>query len=336
MAKTSNKKRILTGDRPTGRLHLGHYVGSLENRVKLQYQYECFFIISDYEFLTDHLTKTKELEKNIKGLVLDYLSVGIDPKKSTTFIESKIPQIAELMLLFSMFVSLPRVKRNPTIKEEIKSRGISRASYGFIGWPIAQAADILCVRADLVPVGEDQLSHIEQTREIARDFNRLFGRIFPIPEALAGKAARLPGIDGRKMSKSFNNAIFLSDSQKEVNEKINRTITDPKRVHSFDKGHPEVCNIFQYYKAFANKDIGEIEEQCQKGKIGCVACKKRIAKAINEFLEPIQEKRNYYSKQKNIIKDVLNVGNKKTEKEAAQTLELVKQKMRLDYKSILH
>ncbi len=325
----------MTGDRPTGPLHLGHYVGSLENRVKLQDKYECFFIISDYEFLTDHLSRTKELEKNINGLVLDYLSLGIDPKKSFIFIESKIPQIAELMLLFSMFVSLPRVKRNPTIKEEIKTRGISKASYGFIGWPIAQAADILCVRADLVPVGEDQLSHIEQTREIARDFNRLFGRVFPIPEALTSEVARLPGLDGRKMSKSFNNAINLSDSQKAVEEKINRAITDPKRIHSFDKGHPEVCNIFQYYKAFANKDIDEIREQCKKGEIGCVACKKRIAKAINEFLEPIRKKRNYYNKQKGIIKDVLNAGNKKTEKEAAKTLELVKQKMHLGYKSIL-
>ena len=335
MPKSKIRKRILTGDRPTGPLHLGHYVGSLENRVKLQDKYECFFIISDYEFLTDHLSRTKELRKNIEDLVLDYLSLGIDPKKSFIFVESKIPQIAELILLFSMLVSLSRVKRNPTIKEEIKTRGISKASYGFIGWPIAQAADILCVRAELVPVGEDQLSHIEQTREIARDFNRLFGSVFPIPEALTGKVSRLPGIDGRKMSKSFDNAIYLSDSPKQVKEKINRAITDPKRIHPSDKGHPEICNIFQYYKAFNREELNEIENKCKKGKIGCVACKEKIAKAINEFLEPIREKRNYYSKQKDIIKDVLNAGNKKTEREAAETLELVKEKMHLDYKSIL-
>ncbi len=335
MPKTKTKKRILTGDRPTGPLHLGHYVGSLENRVKLQDKYECFFIISDYEFLTDHLSRTEELRKNVKNLVLDYLSLGIDPKKSTVFVESEIPQISELTLLFSMLVGLSRVKRNPTIKEEIKTRGISKASYGFIGWPIAQAADILCVRAELVPVGEDQLSHIEQTREIARDFNRLFGFVFPVPEALTGKVARLPGIDGRKMSKSFDNAIYFSDSPKQVKEKINRAITDPKRIHPSDKGHPEICNIFQYYKAFNKEELNEIKEQCQKGKIGCVACKEKMAKAINEFLEPIREKRNYYSKQKNIIKDVLNAGNKKTEREAAKTLALVKEKMHLDYKLIL-
>jgi len=329
------KKRILTGDRPTGPLHLGHYVGSMENRVKLQSQYECFFIISDYEFLTDHLTRTKELKENIKDLILDYLSLGIDPQKSTIFVESKIPQISELTLLFSMLVGLSRVKRNPTIKEEIKTRGISKASYGFIGWPIAQAADILCVRAELVPVGEDQLSHVEQTREIARDFNRIFGYVFPIPEALTGKVARLPGLDGRKMSKSFDNAIYLSDSSKEVKEKINKAITDPKRIHPSDKGHPEICNIFQYYKAFSSEEVDEIEKKCKKGDVGCVACKEKIAKTINKFLSPIRERRNFYEKKKNIVKEILNSGNKKTEKEAAKTLELVKEKMELDYKSIL-
>jgi len=335
MPKAKIRKRILTGDRPTGPLHLGHYVGSLENRVKLQDKYECFFIISDYAYITDRLVETKKLNNNVKSLVLDYLSVGIDPKRSTIYVQSKIPQVAELALLFSMFVTLSRLKRNPTIKEEIKDRGISKASYGFMGWPIIQAADILCVRANLVPVGEDQVPHIEQTREIARDFNRLFGKVFPIPEVLTGKLARLPGLDGRKMSKSLGNAINLSDSPKQVKEKINRAITDPKRIHPSDKGHPEICNIFQYYKAFNKEELNEIKEQCQKGKIGCVACKEKMAKAINKFLEPIQEKRNYYSKQKNIIKDVLDAGNKKTEREAAKTLELVKEKMHLDYRSIL-
>jgi tryptophanyl-tRNA synthetase len=326
------KQRILTGDRPTGPLHLGHYVGSLQNRVKLQKEYECFFIISDYEFLTDHLSRTSELDKNIESIVLDYLSVGIDPKKSFVFLESKIPQIAELTLLFSMLVTLPRVQRNPTIKEEIKSRGISKASYGFIGWPIAQAADILCVRANLVPVGEDQLSHIEQTREIARDFNRLFGRVFPIPEALVSEVSRLPGLDGKKMSKSLGNAIYLSDSNKEVEAKINRAVTDPKRIHASDKGHPYICNIFKYYQAFAKNEVKGIQEKCQKGEIGCAACKKQAAKMINDFLDPIRKKRNYYSQKKGIVKEVLDAGNKRTEKEAAETLALVKQKMRLDYK----
>ncbi|MCK4453868.1 tryptophan--tRNA ligase [Candidatus Parcubacteria bacterium] len=335
MPKAKIKKRILTGDRPTGPLHLGHYVGSLENRVKLQDKYECFFIISDYAYITDRLVETKKLNNNVKSLVLDYLSVGIDPKKSTIYVQSKIPQVAELALLFSMMVTLSRLKRNPTIKEEIKDRGISKVSYGFMGWPIIQAADILCVRADLVPVGEDQVPHIEQTREIARDFNRMFGRIFPIPEVLTGKVARLPGLDGRKMSKSLGNAINLSDSPKQIKEKINRAITDPKRIHSFDKGHPEICNIFQYYKAFNREELSEIKEKCQKGKIGCVACKEKMTKAINEFLEPIRERRNFYEKKKDIVKEILNSGNKKTEKETAKTLTLVKEKMHLDYKSLL-
>lgn len=335
MPKAKIKKRILTGDRPTGPLHLGHYVGSLENRVKLQDKYECFFIISDYAYITDRLVETKKLNNNVKSLVLDYLSVGIDPKKSTIYVQSKIPQVAELALLFSMMVTLSRLKRNPTIKEEIKDRGISKVSYGFMGWPIIQAADILCVRADLVPVGEDQVPHIEQTREIARDFNRMFGRIFPIPEVLTGKVARLPGLDGRKMSKSLGNAINLSDSPKQIKEKINRAITDPKRIHPSDKGHPEICNIFQYYKAFNREELSEIKEKCQKGKIGCVACKEKMTKAINEFLEPIRERRNFYEKKKDIVKEILNSGNKKTEKETAKTLTLVKEKMHLDYKSLL-
>lgn len=328
------KKRILTGDRPTGPLHLGHYVGSLENRVKLQDKYECFFIISDYAYITDRLMKTKELEKNVESLVLDYLSVGIDPKKSTIFIESKIPQISELSLLFSMMVGLSRLKRNPTIKEEMKDRGISKVSYGFMGWPVTQAADILCVRANLVPVGEDQIPHVEQTREIARDFNRIFGSLFPIPEALVGKVARLPGLDGRKMSKSLGNAINLSDSSKQVEEKVRKAITDPKRIHSADKGHPEVCNIFKYYQAFAKNKVDQTEEKCKKGETGCAACKKEIAKIINEFLEPVREKRRFCQKKKTLVKEIIEAGNKKTQKEAAETLEIVKEKMHLDYENL--
>jgi tryptophanyl-tRNA synthetase len=218
------KKRILTGDRPTGPLHLGHYVGSLANRVKLQDEYECFFIIADYQVLTDHLKETSQIEKNIKEIVLDYLSVGIDPKKSTIFIQSKIPAIAELTMYFSMMVSLAEVERNPTVKTEIKTAReegkISEISYGFVGYPISQAADILFLRAHLVPVGKDQLPHIDLTREIARKFNKLFGKVFPIPKALVGEIPSLPGLDGRKMSKSLGNAIYLSDPSQEVKNKV--------------------------------------------------------------------------------------------------------------------
>jgi len=216
------KRRILTGDRPTGPLHLGHYVGSLRNRVKLQDDYECFFIIADYQVLTDHLHETRKIPDNIREIVLDYLSVGIDPRKSFIFIQSMIPEIAELTMYFSMLVSLSRVQRNPTVKDEIKAAKIGKkeVSYGFVGYPISQAADILVVRANLVPVGEDQLPHLEQTREIARTFNRIFGEVFPVPEALLGEFPRLPGIDGHKMSKSRKMLFFLKILQKKLQKKL--------------------------------------------------------------------------------------------------------------------
>ena len=328
------KKRILTGDRPTGPLHLGHYVGSLENRIKLQDQYDCFFIIADYQVLTDHLHETKKISQFIQDIVIDYLSIGINPEKSAIFIQSQIPEIAELTMYFSMMVSLARVQRNPTVKEEIKASRLSEISYGFVGYPISQAADILCVRASLVPVGEDQISHVEQTREIARTFNRLFGKVFPVPEALIGKVARLPGLNGQKMGKSLDNAIYLSDSSEVIRKKIDNAITDPARIHPTDIGHPNICNIFQYHKSFNPLGYKEIERLCKKGKIGCVACKKKLARVINDFLEPIREKRNLYKKDKRFIREILDSGNKKTKEEAEKTLELVKKAMHLDYRNL--
>ena len=333
------KMKILTGDRPTGSLHLGHYVGSLENRVKLQDEYDCYFIIADYQVLTDHLTETSQIEENIKQVVLDYLSVGIDPEKSTIFIQSKIPEIAELTMYFSMMVSRARVQQNPTVKEELKNAEkagrISEVTYGFIGYPISQAADILFVRAHLVPVGEDQLPHIEQTREIARKFNRLFGEVFPIPEALVGKVALLPGLDGRKMSKSLGNAIYLSDGPDIVETKVKSAITDPAKIRLADKGHPDICNVFQYHKAFNRTESQDIEEKCTSGQLGCVACKKRLIEVLNTFLGPIREKRSYYEKREDLIKNILTVGNRKTKKEAEETLQLVREVMHFDYKSLL-
>ena len=330
------KKRILTGDRPTGPLHLGHYAGSLENRVKFQDEYECFFIIADYQFLTDHLKETKKIEKNIKEIVLDYLSVGIDPERSTIFVQSLIPQIAELTMYFSMMTSLAEVQRNPTVKTEFKTakeKGkISEITYGFVGYPVSQAADILSVRAHLIPVGEDQLAHIELTREIARRFNRLFKEVFPIPEGLAGRAARLPGLDNQKMGKSLGNAIYLSDSSEVVCQKVSTAITDPARIHPTDLGHPAICPVFQYHQTFNKEESREIEKACRMGKIGCVECKRKIALKINHFLEPIREKRKFYEKKKSFIKEILEAGNEKTRKEAEKTLKLVKEAMRFDYK----
>ena len=329
------RQRILTGDRPTGPLHLGHYVGSLANRVKLQDRYELFIIISDYEFLTDHLLDTKTLNKNVEELILDYLAVGIDPKKSVIFIESQVPQISELTMLFSMMVKLSRLKRNPTIKQEMKDRKISNVTYGFLGWPIGQAADILAFRANLVPVGQDQLPHVEQTREIARNFNSLFGKVFPIPQALIGEVKRLPGLDGKKMSKSLHNAIYLKDAPGEVKSKIERAITDPSRIHPFDKGHPEICNVFQYDRAIDPEGAKIRKRLCETGKITCVNCKKEVAQKINEFLKPIRKRREFYKKQSGLIKEILDSGNKKARREAQKTLEIVKEAMHLDYKKLL-
>ena len=335
MPKSANKKRILTGDRPSGRLHLGHYVGSLENRLKLQNDYDCFFIIADYEYLTDNIENTAAFEKNISDLVLDYLSVGIDPDKCSIFVESQVPQIAELNLIFSMMVKMSRVVRNPTIKDEIKNKGVEGPTFGYIGWPIIQAADILCVRADVVPVGEDQLPHVEQTREIARYFNSNFQEIFTEPEPIVGSTPRLLGPDGRKMSKSLGNAIYLSDSAKEVEEKISKAVTDPKKIKKDDPGDPEICNIYKYYQVFA-KDLAEHRgQQCREGKIGCVECKKEIAKRINEFLDPIRERRAKFEKNDKLIAEILAAGNKRARAQAQETLDLVKRAMKLDYKNLL-
>lgn len=338
MSAAKPKKRILTGDRPTGPLHLGHYVGSLRNRVKLQDDYECFFIIADYQALTDHLYETKQVAQNVREIVLDYLSVGIDPKKSSIFVQSMIPEIAELTMYFSMLVSLSRVQRNPTVKDEIKAAKIGKkeVSYGFVGYPISQAADILVVRANLVPVGEDQLPHLEQTREIARTFNKVFEEIFPVPEALLGEFPRLPGIDGQKMSKSRNNAISLKDSPEEVTKKVMRAYTDPVRIHATDLGHIEGNVVFAYLNIFCSvqEELEELKSRYKKGTIGDVAVKKRLIEILNDFLAPIREKRKELEANPKIVREVLTDGINKTRKEARETLKIVREVMQLDYKEL--
>lgn len=333
------KKRILTGDRPTGPLHLGHYVGSLENRVRLQDEYECFFIIADYQVLTDHLYETEETEQNVKEITLDWLSLGLDPQKSVFFIQSKIPEIAELTMYFSMLVTVPRLQRNPTVKEEAKVAKVGKReiSYGFLGYPVSQAADILVVRANLVPVGEDQLAHIEQTREIARTFNRVFGKVFPVPEALPGRFPRLPGIDGQKMSKSRNNAIYLKDSPEEVAKKVMRAYTDPTRIHTTDPGHIKGNVVLAYLEAF-NPDKQEVEKLKKKyraGRIGDVAVKKRLIEVLNNFLDPIRQRRREFESKPEVIRQALISGTERAQKEATETLKLVREAMHFGYRDLL-
>ncbi|MEO0076047.1 MAG: tryptophan--tRNA ligase [candidate division WOR-3 bacterium] len=327
------KKRILTGDRPTGPLHLGHYVGSIINRVKLQYEYDTFIIIADVQALTTNFEHPERLKQDVYNVALDNLACGIDPKVSTIFIQSLIPEIAELTIFYSMLVSINVLSHNPTIKTEAKQHGFEhRKTYGFLGYPISQAADITFCRAHLVPVGADQLPHIELTRRIVRRFNELYKPVLVEPEALVSNVPRLMGLDGNaKMSKSLGNCIYLSDPPEVVAERINQAITDPARIHASDPGHPEICNIFSYQKVFNPSFISELQENCKKGKIGCVACKKILIKVINEFLEPIRQRRAEYEKDMTVVDDILAMGTKRAKQEAEETMKLVREAIRIDY-----
>lgn len=336
---TEPKARLLTGDRPTGPLHLGHYVGSLVNRLKLQDKYRCFFIVADYQTLTDHLHETESVSRNIQEIVLDWLAVGLNPEKSVFFVQSRVPEIAELTMYFSMLVTVPRLQRNPTVKEEAQAAKIGKKeiSYGFLGYPVSQAADILVVRADLVPVGEDQLAHLEQTREIARRFNRVFGKVFPIPQPLLGEFPRLPGIDGQKMSKSRGNAIYLKDSSEVVAEKVMRAYTDPTRIRATDPGHIEGNVVFAYLDAFHpdKQEVEDLKREYRQGRVGDVAVKKRLAGVLNEFLDPIRERRRELESRPEVVREALVAGDEKVRREAKETLRLVREVMHFDYKDLL-
>jgi len=328
------KGRLLTGDRPTGKLHLGHYVGTLANRVRLQDEYECFFFLADYHLLTTRLDRLDEIAQNVRDIVLDYLSVGVDPQRATIFLQSRVPQIPEIALIFSMLVAVPRAQRVPTLKEVMRDLHITQPSVGLLAYPILQAADILSVRADIVPVGKDQASHLELTREIAHRFNELYGVLFPEPETLIGEVPTLPGIDGKaKMSKSLENAVFLSDDEKEVTQKVMRMYTDPTRIHPTDPGHVEGNPVFIYHDAF-NADKAEVEDlkaRYRKGTVGDVEVKQRLARSLNAFLEPIRERRRQYETRAGIVDDILAEGCGRAREEATHTLRMMKEHMHMDY-----
>lgn len=329
-----NKQIILTGDRPTGRLHLGHYVGTLKNRVRLQDKYRCFFIIADLHMLTTKYEQLDEVKQNIRELVLDYLAVGIDPQKSTIYVQSMVPEVTELFTIFTMLVSVPRVQRVPTLKEVMRDLRIETASLGLLSYPVLQAADILMVRANLVPVGKDQASHVEVTREIAQRFNQLYGPVFPVPEALIGEVPTLPGTDGKaKMSKSLDNAIYLSDSPAEVERRVMGMYTDPTRLRATDPGHVEGNPVFTYHDAF-NSDVAEVEElkaRYRAGRVGDVEVKRRLARALNEFLDPIRERRAHFEGQQSLLEEIIREGSRVAREEARRTLALVKEAMGLNY-----
>ncbi|MFQ5604682.1 MAG: tryptophan--tRNA ligase [bacterium] len=333
---TKKRKRILTGDRPTGKLHLGHYVGTLANRVRLQDKYEVFLLVADYHMLTTRNEKQHidEVAQNTRDLILDYLSVGIDPEKTTIYVQSLVPEVAEIFLIFSMLVTVPRLQRVPTLKEVMADLHIENPSAGLLIYPVLQAADILIVRADLVPVGKDQESHIEVCREIARRFNMQYGKVFPEPEGLIGDVATLVGTDGQaKMSKSLSNAIFLSDDEETVAKKVMSMYTDPTRIRATDPGHVEGNPVFIYHDAFnANKDeVAELKERYRKGTVGDVEVKKRLIKALNDFLTPCRELRQQYLKKPKLVEGIVHHGTEIVTAEGEETVRLMREAMGMTY-----
>jgi tryptophanyl-tRNA synthetase len=329
------KKRILTGDRPSGRLHLGHYVGSLANRVRLQDEYDQYVLIADVQALTDNFENPQMVADSVKGLVLDYVAAGIDPEKTTIVVQSKIPAIAELTVFYLNMVSLNRVLRNPTVKAEIEQKGLGESiPAGFAMYPVSQAADITAFGADLVPVGDDQLPMVEQTREIARKFNSLYGETLKEPEALLGDYPRLVGLDGKtKMSKSLGNCIFLSDSEEEVNKKVKSMYTDPTRLKPTDPGHVEGNPVFVYHDAF-NQDKAEVEDlkrRYTEGTVGDVEVKEKLAVAINKFLSPMRERAKALENNPEKIEEILKNGVIRGREVTEETLKRVKEAMKINY-----
>ncbi len=333
-----SKKRILTGDRPTGKLHIGHYFGSIKTRLEMQENpnYEQYILIADVQALTDNFNNPEKVRKNVREVAIDYLSCGIDPNKTTIYIQSMIPETAELTVYYSNLVTIARLERNPTVKTEIaQKRDIfgESVTYGFLGYPVSQAADITTFEGELVPVGEDQLPLIEQCREIVRKFNNIYGEILKEPQAILSNQKRIKGLDGNdKMGKSLGNAIYLSDSEEEITKKVMSAITDPNRIKKDDLGNPNICMVAYYHNLFSTKEeIKAVCEECKAGKRGCVQCKKQLAQNIINELKPIREKRAYYEAHPEEVDKILIEGTKKAKEVAKQTMKKVKKAMKLDY-----
>ena len=331
-------KRILTGDRPTGRLHIGHYFGSLKKRVEMQNsgEYDMFILIADVQALTDNFNNPEKVRKNVRELAMDYLSCGIDPEKTTIYVQSMIPETAELTVYYSNLVTIARLQRNPTVKTEIAQKkdlfGES-VTYGFLGYPVSQAADITTFKGELVPAGEDQEPLIEQCREIVRKFNSIYGEVLVEPKIVLSESKRVKGLDGNeKMGKSLGNAIYLADTEEEITKKVMSAVTDPNRIKKDDLGNPDICMVSYYHKLFTSEgDVKTVCEECRAGKRGCVACKKQLAKNIIDYLAPIREKRKYYEEHPEIVDKILKEGTEKARKVAKETMKDVKKAMKLDY-----
>ncbi len=321
------RKRILSGMRPTGRLHLGNLHGALDNWIQLQNQYECFFFVADWHALTTDYATPEQIHANTWEMVMDWLSAGLDPELATLFVQSDIKEHAELYLLLGMITPLPWLERNPTYKEvqtQLDQKDL--ATYGFLGYPVLQAADIIIYRANGVPVGKDQLPHVELTREIARRFNFMYQtEIFPIPDPLLTEVPVLPGLDGRKMSKSYGNCIYITEPEQSIVEKISKMMTDPQRIRRNDPGDPEVSPVFAYHKLYSTPpEVADIADGCRTARIGCVECKKRLMRNVIAKLGPIREKRLQLERRPDDVKSIIQAGNDKARRESAATMEQVR------------
>lgn len=329
---TYMKGVIFSGMRPTGKLHLGNYFGALVNWVKLQEEYRCYYGVVDWHALTTGYDNTDMMKENIEEMVIDWLSAGIDPQKSTLLIQSFVPEHSELNLLLSMITPLSWLERNPVVKEQVRDLDLKEnMGFGLLGYPVLMAADILIYKTNTVPVGEDQLPHIELTREIGRRFNNLYSNVFCIPEVRLSPTPKILGTDGRKMSKSLNNYISLSDKPENIKTKVLSMVTDPQKIRLTDPGHPEVCSVFDYHKLFNKQEIKEIELKCSHAQLGCVVCKKRLAEILIEYFDEFREKRKYYENNKKLVWDILNAGSKEARNVAIKTLNEVRKAMKIDY-----
>jgi len=323
------RRRVLSGMRPTGKLHLGHYVGALESWVSLQETYENFHLVADYHVLTTQLD-TAHIAENTREMVKDWLAAGIDPRRSPIFRQSQIKEHSELFLILSMLITVARLERNPTLKEQVRDLNVENVVYGHLGYPVLQAADILLYKGELVPVGEDQAPHVEISRELARRFNKTYGEVFPEPRAELTRFARLPGLDGQaKMSKSLGNAILMSDEPETIQAKLRKAVTDPRKVRKGDPGRPDICLVFTHHTRFNQAQVPEIRVGCESGRLGCVECKRRCGQAIADHLAPFRERRRYYDEHPAELEDVLSDGEARARAEAQTTMSEVHRAMRL-------
>ncbi len=326
------KKRIVSGMRPTGKMHLGHLHGALNNWKRLQDEYECFYFIADWHALTSEYANTEIIKDSIQDIIIDWVSIGLDPEVSTFFIQSDITEHTELHLILSMITPLPWLERNPTYKEQLRELSQKDLyTYGFLGYPVLQAADILMYKANGVPVGEDQAPHVELTREIARRFNHIYQReVFPAPDVLLAPTSKLLGLDRRKMSKSYDNAIFLMDTDDEISKKTGQMITDPQRARKSDPGDPDICNVFSFHEIYTPEEIvKQVNADCRKAGIGCVDCKKIMCKNLCSALTPAREKRQELESDLNMVKDIIEDGNRRAKSIAEKTMAEVKEAVKI-------